>query len=148
MKETPLPDTKTKKNRIKYRLTTGCDPTFTQLRKDWYPNGTGDKVATRDYLDQLDSFGLAVWYMDDGQLSINDNAKFAYFHTESFGVDGNLIIKEWVMDSLGIVCNLSKDSRGYIYIRFCSSEYRKLFPLIKDYIHPTMYYKIPPEYRE
>jgi hypothetical protein len=147
LKEKPLPDTKHRKGAKSYILSTGMSPYFTQLRKMWYKQTGGTKKVRLKFLNQLDAFGLAIWYMDDGHLSINKNTKNAYLHTESFGIRGNQLIKRWFETRLGISPRLWKDSNGHTCLRFPQCEYVKLFPLIARYIHPILRYKLPPEFR-
>ncbi len=57
--------------RIQWVLESRRNPLFTELHKLFYPDGK--KRLPLGVLDELDDLGLAVWYMDDGNLGLNSS---------------------------------------------------------------------------
>lgn len=132
-------------------LATKSLPLFKQVRKQFYTKG--EKLVQRTLLNKLDEFGLAIWFMDDGHLSVYANRESgaghrnAYLHTESYGVAGNKIIQKWFSERFGVNARLWKDNKGYWLLRIPSLDFQKLLPLLTPYIHPTLTYKIDMKFK-
>ncbi len=111
----------------------------------FYKNGK--KEVTRQILDLVDRLGLAVWYMDDGSYKKRD--RNCTLHTNGFTYAENLVIKEWFEEKWSIfpsICSNTDPKRHpgkrWHYLYFGTKEAEKFISLIKDYIHPSMLYKI------
>lgn len=138
-----------------WQLNTNCLVYFTKLREKFYPNGI--KIVTRKVLDKLTPLGLAVWYMDDGQLCLQtnpiDRTKFlsrrARIWSLSFSYEEHLTMKEYFKDTWDIdikIYNCMRKGGKKYYIEFNSTNFQKFRELIKDYIIPCMLYKIDMKY--
>ena len=70
---------------------------------------TPKRTVTRDYLDQLTDFGLAVWYVDDGSGSA--------IHTQGFTRSEQDLIVEYLWEMWGIESRVGLDvARGLEFI--------------------------------
>ena len=95
----------------------------------------------------LTPISLAFFIMDDGSISTYECKKsdkindYIYLHTEAFDLETNNLIIAAIknkFDIQGKVCR----NKQYYYISFDSLNTSKLINLVKDYIHPTMLYKL------
>ncbi|MDG6905031.1 MAG: DUF2116 family Zn-ribbon domain-containing protein [Nitrososphaerota archaeon] len=125
------------------RLMTLAYPCFTEARLICYPKGK--KKVTRRWLDKITSpFALAIWFMDDGSLG----RKFGEMRiaTNGFSLEENLLLINWLSEKWGVKPFVREDTlaRGF-YLAFHSSERDKFVGLIREYIIPSMQYKIPKE---
>ena len=91
-------------------------------------------------LDDLDARGIAVWFMDDGNVVKKWNSGVATrLSTCSFDLDTQeRIVRKFA--TLGIDSHYAKYN-GYTYIHFNKDGSNKLFDLISPYIHKSMTYK-------
>lgn len=117
--------------------------------------GSGIKTITYDYLSQLKSLGVAIWFQDDGDTDWNHRSLIkghntkpsCKISTQSFSKYECEIICEWFEKSWGIECSVhSKKSSlsgniGYI-VKFNTENTPKLHDLIRPHIIPSMQYKV------
>ena len=64
---------------------------FKEYKKLFYKGFT--KVITKEILNKVNSLGLAVWYLDDGDYVYKSN--YIRLATHNFKLEGNEIIKKW-----------------------------------------------------
>lgn len=93
-------------------------------------------------VDKIDARGIAIWYMDDGNINkLKNNIKL---YTCSFDLASqNLFVKKF--KSLGIDCEIKEDKGVeycYYYLNFNAENSRKLMDLIRLYIHEDLNYKM------
>ena len=119
-------------NRVAYRFFTKQHPEFTKMMDLFYKN---KKKCIPDIV--LDPMILAVWYMDDGSRSSEDNI---YLNTQQFSKEDQYKLLE-LLKTVGLEGTLNKD-KEYYRIRFKTSSIPKLFGIIEKYIIPSMKYKI------
>lgn len=126
------------KHFIQIRFDTYSHPEFKFYRNLFYPDGV--KIIPDQVLSELQPFGIAVWFMDDGSyMKEKGNVRI---HTAGFTIQDNEKLVEWFASKFGIVCHLGKISRGYPVLTFYSKEADKFIDLVKPYIIPSMLYKI------
>ncbi len=118
--------------RIAYRFFTKQHSEFTKIMNLFYK----DKKKCIPNL-KLDPLTLAVWYMDDGSRCSKENV---YLNTQQFSKDDQNKLLESLKE-IGLEGTLNKD-KEYYRIRFKTSSISKLFHIIKEYIIPSMKYKI------
>lgn len=118
---------------------------FTKLmRKIFY---RPKKTINRKQLDKLTPLGLAIWYMDDGNLSFIKNkdgeikARQLRISTHCFTYEENKIIQDYLKERWDIECKIHDDHNGYV-IWMNGTQAKKFLNIIKDYIHISMYYKL------
>ena len=121
----------------KWRIRTFHHPFFSQLRKEWYPNGL--KKITREILDQINLLGVAVWYMDDGSLSKQSN--FIKLHTCSFTEQEHEVLSLWFKEAFAIKSHMAVYS-GYRNLVIDLDSRKDFIKMIKRYVVPSMEYKI------
>ncbi len=134
---------KTKFNTFFYR--SKSYPCLNYYNNLFYENGK--KEVNPLILEKLNEFGLAIWYMDDGSYHKKDFT--CRVHTNGFSYDENILIKDWFEERWNIFARIhtARDAKNYpgkvwYFLYFNRKETEKLFKLIKDYIHPSMNYKI------
>ena len=100
------------------------------------------KVIPKNISDILKSnLSLAVWFMDDGNGYLRNNA--FRISTYAFGLKGNLLLKSCLSKNFGINVSLYQDSKGYqVYIPTSDGSAFRFKNLIAQYIIPKMKYKI------
>ena len=101
------------------------------------------KRPTINWLEQIDDFGLAVWYMDDGSLSDG----VARFHTEGFTREECETIAGWLIAKYNfparVLDSRKNDGRVHHYISIGRDGAQMLAGYIARYIPPCMRYKLP-----
>jgi len=126
------------KKYLQYNFRTKAYPFFTHLRKKvFYPNNR--KRITQKILSKITPLGIAIWWMDDGNLSSINQFTLC---TDSYTLKEVRIIQEWFLSKWNIRWNITKIHRLQCYMK----EGIKLIKLIQDYIILSMKYKITPYY--
>jgi len=106
-----------------------------EFYEEFYKNSRTKRVSEK-YLDELNSLGLAIWFMDDG-----------YYHkgsggfglcTQSFYNVERLLIKSKMKNKFDLNMTIWKDGGMYIP----KKDADKFRNLIKEYIHPEVSYKL------
>ena len=118
--------------RIAYRFFTRQHPEFTKIMDLFYK----DRKKCIPNL-KLDPMMVAVWFMDDGSRCNKENV---YLNTQQFSKEDQYKLLESLKE-IGLKGTLNKD-KEYYRIRFKTSSIPKLFGIIKEFIIPSMKYKI------
>ena len=109
----------------------------------FYPNDK--KVICKEALEQLTLEGIAWWYMDDGSMSIkkiDGRPRGAEITLNTYlTAEENQVIIDFFQNQFGITWKLNK-SKGKYRLRMGKKEAMKFFPMIEQYIIPSMRYKI------
>ena len=122
-----------KEGRMAYRFFTKQHPEFTEFHKIFYRNGR--KIIPANL--KLNPIILSVWFMDDGSRCSDSNF---YLNSQEFAKkDQEKLIQE--LEVLGLKAKLNRDKK-YYRIRFLSSLIPKLKKIIRNYLRPSMYYKV------
>ena len=125
-------------------------PELAEMRQTVYVDGK--KVLDDDYLKALSPLSLALWYLDDGNLSIR--SKGLQQRTE--GLTGRISIcveamevatrsrlVNYLADTWGIHTKLISKGKGQkAVIEFNNAESAKFQALVAPYVHPSMEYKL------
>lgn len=124
-------------------------------------NNDGKKIISDYVLNNINEFGLLLWFLDDGQFHVsfkNNKAKrFGYLNTQSFSYEENLSIKNMFKTRFDIDLRVHKDDSGFenhkksIYYRlyFNANNFRKFFDIVRpflNYIPKEFYYKFDMKY--
>lgn len=103
-----------------------------------------DKEQLEKYFSPI---SLAFFIMDDGSITSyyskkqNKINKYIYLHTEAFDLDTQQLLIDVFKQKFNINGSICK-TKKYYYIAFDSFNSDKIVSLVKDYIHPSMLYKI------
>ena len=122
-------------NRLAYRFTTRSLPTFTSLYRQFF-SIKGKKIIPTSLV--LSPLVLAVWFMDDGSKSRSS----IYLNTQQFSKEEQMLLQKMFKEQWGIETTLNKD-KHYFRIRIRVSSVKKFVDLIKPYLLPEFYYKLP-----
>jgi recombination protein RecA len=137
-----------------YSFHTVSIPQLFDLRQSCYSGEGGKKYFTREWLDQIDELGLAVWFMDDGTCTEVGNGWRAQFAINGRSAVEAEMLAGWFVDRWGLAVGCpTRDGRGST-VNICSREkLGRFFEIIAPYIPPCMQdgkttkSKLPPEYR-
>jgi len=128
----------TQRSYVRYCTTSYAHPIFAELRQIFYPLGI--KMIARKMLERLDTFGLAVWVMDNGSGNRTwpDRIELA---TNGYTLAEQKVLQCWFVNRWNIrpAIHLSK---GTYRLRFGVADSRKLADIIRPYILPFFLYKI------
>lgn len=120
-------------NRIACRFYTRCHSEITDLFRYFYKDG---KKIIPDNL-EINPFGLAVWFMDDGSKSGGS----LYLNTQQFSIEDQHKLQKLLLDKFGISSNLNKD-KEYKRIRIITKDAKKFCDIIRQFIPQSMKYKL------
>ena len=117
------------------------------LDKNLYSNSGRKKISLK-YLKQLDALGLAIWWMDDGCLSIHKGNRYGKLCTECFNYEEHILLKKYFKDTWNIDVNIKIEKEKYYFLHFNVHALRKLISIIYKYVAmiPSMIYKIDLNY--
>jgi hypothetical protein len=144
------------------RLWSTSHPFFTDMRERLY---APVKRLTDGILSSLTNLGLAIWYMDDGHLSLKHNvvrspadklkvtqersiaARSIYLNTHGFSEGENRLICDWLKSKYCIEARV-KNSKGF-YVFMNTENARKFVDVVRPYVLavPCMHYKIDFKYK-
>lgn len=116
-------------------------PTFLDLYNIFYINGK--KTITLEVLQQIDEVVLAYWIMGDGSMNKRDNR--LVLHTESFGIDVNTTISEFLNKKYGLHTYLTKsygNNKMYSMINIPYKDRNFIINSIRPHILSEFLYKV------
>ena len=92
---------------------------------------------------------LAIWWMDDGNLSILKGNRYGKLATECFNYEEHLLMQKYFKDKWDINVQIKLEKDKYYFLRFNSTELKKLISIIYKYVCeiPSMIYKIDLDYK-
>jgi len=104
--------------------------------------GKGGKHVTREFMDRLSPLAVAIWYMDDGTFDNNRRYR-AEIATNNFSAEDRAMMVEWFAER-GIQAKSTPNGRIVFGNKQSVSQFHAW---IARYVHPSMDYKLMPEYR-
>lgn len=107
---------------------------FNKYREEWY---TPTKEVP-DSVYELNTLGLAIWYMDDGSIHYPTGI---YFSTNGFNHSSILKLKDMMLKNFNLHVNIHKNKDKEI-LYLVQADVNKFISLIKDFVCPSMNYKI------
>jgi len=119
---------------------------FLHFKKSGKDKKTLDVRLLEKYLSEI---SLAFWVMDDGLLLGNkgktEKTKYIRLNTQGFNHQSHLLLQEVLKNKFCLDVEIRKENRfgkQYFVLQFDNKNTLKLIDKIKQYIHPTFYYKI------
>lgn len=91
----------------------------------------------KEFVQDIDNFGLAIWYMDDGYVTKNS----CIFSTCSFTLEEQSLLSDILLNKFGLHFNIGKHDNS-MYLQ--AKDFPKFVDLIKNYVIPSMQYKLIP----
>lgn len=113
---------------------------------DIFYDENNKKIISDYVLENINEFGLLLWFLDDGQRHVsfkNNGAKrFGYLNTQSFTYEENVKIQKMFKERFDIDLRIHKDNSGFekyknkVYYRlyFNATNFRKFFDIVRPYI--------------
>lgn len=119
---------------------------YSFIRKNLYSNNR-KKISLR-YLNELTPLAIAVWWMDDGCLSVSKGNRYGKWATECFNYEEHLLIQKYFKDKWNIDVQIKLEKNKYYFLRLNATEMKKLIRIIYKYVCeiPSMIYKIDLQY--
>ena len=130
-----------------WQLSSRASSTFLPYFKLLYPQGK--KRVSLIALNRLEAIGLAVWYQDDGSLSIWGDGP-GYMHkklricTQGFPYEDHLLMRDWFMARYGIKFKVYQTShRMTFYLSLDRlQEVERFLKIVSPYIVLSMKRKL------
>lgn len=125
------------------------DPYLKSLRSFIYENGS--KFFSKKVLSRLDPEGLALWHMDDGNLTLHKrkesiHSREIYLNTYCSFVEAETI-KEFLKERFGLDFRIAKHKEAFRLA--CNTSNAKQFvEIVKPFVIPSMNYKIDLKYNQ
>lgn len=119
---------------VGYRFKSKLHPIFTNIRTKYY-DSNGHKRVSEEFVKDIDALGLAIWYMDDGYVTKNS----CILSTCSFTLKEQSLLAAILLDKFGLHFTVGKHNNS-MYLQ--AKDFSKFVELIKDYIIPSMQYKL------
>ena len=117
------------------------------LCKHLYSNNGRKKISLK-YLNRLTPLGLAVWWMDDGNISLSKRNRYGKLSTHCFNYEEHILLKKYFKDKWDINVSI-KQEKGSYFLRFNVEELKKMICIIYPYVTqvPNMSYKVDLDYK-
>lgn len=119
---------------VGYRLKSKLHPIFTNIRNKYY-DSNGHKRVFKEFVKDIDTLGLAIWYMDDGYVTKNSYI----LSTCSFTLEEQSLLADILLDKFNLHFTVGKHDNS-MYLQ--AKDFPKFVELIKKYIIPSMQYKL------
>ncbi len=110
-------------------------------------NGVGKyyHFSLESLLRELNPLGLLLWWLDDGSLTVHKNergsiSRFGYLNTQSYGLDGNELIQNCLLDKFGIETTIHIDSKSGFALKdhhrlyLNATNVRRLIDIVREFI--------------
>lgn len=131
----------------------GSDSLVTSIRKEMYEKNI--KKISVNILNQVSPLGIAIWYMDDGNLAYKKNkdgsicSREISLHIQGFDYDSQLNVVEFFKNSFDIDSRLHK-SRNKYKLWMNTTNSLKFLKLVCPYVNmiDCMKYKTDLKYNE
>jgi hypothetical protein len=124
----------------KVRVLSKTHPLYTHLWKRFYHNGR--KTIDHFLMNCLTPLGLSIWYQDDGHLKNHENYLTPMLETNNFNVSEHEIMTKCLADKFHLEFRTNHLNAQYLMLRLRRKDRERFFDIIREYIHPTMNYKI------
>ncbi|MFQ5452269.1 MAG: hypothetical protein ACE5DQ_01775 [Candidatus Paceibacterota bacterium] len=119
------------------RWQSNSSPVIGQFHRMFYIDGK--KIIPKELPKLLTTpESLAVWYMDDGYLSLD---KMAYIYLPKYTKEEQDVLLFTLKENFGLEAKIIVKKRGESVLRFTVSETQKLIALVDNHIIPSMQYK-------
>lgn len=134
-----------------YRASLGTHTLVTYIRKVMYVDNK--KFVSMDLLNMLTPIGLAIWYMDDGNLAYKKNkdgsicSREISLNIQGFDNESQENIVEYFKNVFGIESRLHK-TRDKRRLWMNTTNSKKFLEIVKEYVSlvECMHYKIDLKY--
>jgi hypothetical protein len=96
-----------------------------------------------DLMDNIDSRGLAIWYMDDGSISTRETSFDITIHCNNLTYEQAVYMQNLLYTKFNISCDVRISKGKYPYIKLNFEQSKMFLKLIKPYMHKDLFYKNP-----
>lgn len=133
--------------RFNYRKTTNLGNFMYSRVRVWPPDFTILGMNYPDLINILNPFGLLIWWLDDGSLTVHHKnnghsvSRFGHLNTQRFSYAENEHIQTLLFQKFGLESRIHKDGKtklgnqGFFYrLYFNATNMRKLIDIVRPYI--------------
>lgn len=128
-----------KKKYVYYRCQSHSSPILGKFRR-WFYEDSKKKIPENIITIFKSPLSLAVWYMDDGYYYHRDRS--AYIYIPQFSPQSLKMLLDALSKNFGLNPKVYKKKKNNLCLYFTVAETKKLIQIIKNYIIPSMQYKI------
>jgi hypothetical protein len=128
-------------------LVTNARKYFTKLEKIFYLDRK--KIVNKKILSKLNSLSLAIWFMDDGYISVNNSGSwYGELCTDQFSFEQVTLIQKWLNNKFNLPVGIRtlryKNGKVAYRIKFNKENCKKLKNIIEPFVKDIkcMHYKI------
>lgn len=123
-------------------LSTVSSPYLWKYKRLFYKNG--HKILSREVLELLTPFSLAVWYMDDGNFTQRSNwSARLKISTDGFLESEVRLASEVISWKFNVLFNVHHHKEHWILQMSKGEMIAKFLAIVRPYIHPAMARKCP-----
>lgn len=131
---------------IQHRFGSSFQRTLMEAAEDLGCNGK-KTPSVEKIIYCIDKLGLAIWYQDDGQYKEASNGQEVMLHTQGFTDEENERLIAAIQEKFSTHFTINRTTDGKPYLRLRRQDIGKWFDMIAPFVHPTMAYKLPKDYR-
>ena len=125
------------KEHTSYPISTINHPVFIEFYKAFY--NKDKKIIDIEFIKKyFSTLSLAVWIMDDGT---NSNDRNLIICSHSFTQEENNILSKFLYEKYGLTSSIINSGK-YYYLSFTKESSIKIKNIVKEYIVPSMMYKL------
>ena len=104
--------------------------------------GGGKRHISIQLLRHLNPYGLAIWFMDDGNRH-DKGGKQVCLNTQAYSYEEQIVLQKWFKNKYNLDCSIQKDKKYFkLYFGMQNKTAERFISLILPFIHPTMMYKV------
>lgn len=117
---------------------------LSDIYKQLYSNTSHRKKLSMQFLNNLSHLGLAVWWLDDGCLSVHKGNRYGKLCTHAFNYEEHILMQKYFAEVWGIDTTITVEKHKYYFLRFNVKALQRLISIIyKDVCEiPSLLYKI------
>lgn len=113
--------------------------------KGFYDQKTGKRAIKYNFIRHLNQYGLAMWFMDDGNSGQRKDgaSQFYCLNTQAFDEKDQKLLIKMLKNRFGLEPVIHKDKKYLkLYFGAKNNNAKRLIELVSPYIHPDMAYKL------
>jgi len=118
---------------------------FTNDRNEWFYKKfyiNGKRKITQQFFRHINSYGLAIWFMDDGNL-VREGYKQICLNTQAYSFEEHKLLQRMFKKRFDLSPKIHKDKKYFkLYFGTDADNANRFRTLIKPYIHPLFEYKL------
>lgn len=100
------------------------------------------RIVNLQNLRHLNLYGLAIWFMDDGNL-VKKDYPYVCLNTQAYTYDENVLLQKFFKKKYNLDVKIHKDKHYYkLYFGQENNTAKRFIEMIEPYIHKSIEYKL------